>query len=113
MKLEINIMKKILLGTVALIAMGIAAPASAADIAARPYKAAPIAVPMMYDWSGFYLGVNGGYGWSRAGPDVTPAGGRVRTLAERCPAAGGGVVGGRNCVCWGRGGKGLWPGGPR
>ena len=34
-------MKKFLLGTVALVALGIAAPASAADLAARPYKAAP------------------------------------------------------------------------
>src|SRR4051794_39194103 len=60
-------MKKILLGTVALIAMGLAAPASAADLGARPYKAAPIAAPMMYDWSGFYIGANGGYGLGPAG----------------------------------------------
>ena len=45
MKWGIKIMKKILLGTVALIALGIAAPASAADLAARPYQAAPIADP--------------------------------------------------------------------
>jgi outer membrane immunogenic protein len=44
-------MKKFLLGTVAVIAF--AAPAAAADLGARPYtKAAPIAMPMMYDWSG-------------------------------------------------------------
>ena len=34
-------MKKILLGTVALVALGVAAPASAADLAARPYTKAP------------------------------------------------------------------------
>ena len=33
-------MKKILLGTVALIALGAIAPASAADLAARPYTKA-------------------------------------------------------------------------
>jgi outer membrane immunogenic protein len=55
-------MKKLLLGTVGLIALGIAsAPASAADLAARPYtKAAPM-MSAVYDWSGFYLGINGGW----------------------------------------------------
>ena len=33
-------MKKILLGAVALVALGMAAPASAADLAARPYTKA-------------------------------------------------------------------------
>jgi len=54
--------KKILLTTTALIALGIA-PAAAADLAARPYtKAPPIAA--VYDWSGFYIGANGGWGTS-------------------------------------------------
>ena len=34
-------MKKFLLGTVGLIALGMAAPATAADLAARPYTKAP------------------------------------------------------------------------
>ncbi len=56
-------MKKILLGTVALVALGIAAPASAADLAARPYtKAPPPMIAAIYDWSGFYIGLNGGGG---------------------------------------------------
>ena len=56
-------MKKVLLTTAALIALGIA-PAAAADLAARPYtKAPPMAVA--YNWSGFYAGVNGGWGSSR------------------------------------------------
>jgi outer membrane immunogenic protein len=57
-------MKKFLLGTVALVA--IATSASAADLAARPYtKAAPPMMVAMYDWSGFYIGINGGWGQSR------------------------------------------------
>lgn len=36
--------------------------ASAADLPARTYTKAPIAVPM-YNWSGFYAGVHAGYGW--------------------------------------------------
>ena len=56
-------MKKLLLGAVGLVAMGISAPASAADLAARPYtKAPPPMVAPVYDWSGFYIGINGGGG---------------------------------------------------
>jgi len=51
-----NEMKKLLLTTVALIALG--APALAADMAARPRYAKeppPIAAPI-YNWTGFYIG---------------------------------------------------------
>src|SRR3982074_3120780 len=58
-------MKKFLLGAVALVALGLAAPASAADLAARPYsKAPPPMIAAIYDWSGFYIGANGGWGSS-------------------------------------------------
>ena len=55
-------MKKFLLGEVGLVALGMAAaPASAADLGARPYRAAPPPmVAAIYDWSGFYIGANGG-----------------------------------------------------
>jgi outer membrane immunogenic protein len=56
-------MKKFLLGTAALIALG--APALAADMAARPYNKAPayVAAPI-YNWTGFYVGghVGGAFG---------------------------------------------------
>src|ERR1700675_249149 len=65
-------MKKFLLATVGLVALGVAAPASAADLAARPYtKAPPPMVAAIYDWSGFYIGANGGGGWSNKCWDVT------------------------------------------
>jgi outer membrane immunogenic protein len=55
-------MKKLLLATAAIV-IGAVTMASAADLAPRSYtKAAPIAVG--YNWSGFYAGVFGGYGWS-------------------------------------------------
>jgi outer membrane immunogenic protein len=57
-------MKKLLLGTVGLIALGVA-PALAADLPARTYSKAPAYVAAVYDWTGFYIGVNGGYGSSR------------------------------------------------
>ena len=100
-------MKKILLGTVALIAMGMAAPASAADLAARPYKAAPIAAPMMYDWSGFYIGANGGYGWARQCVDVTAVNGVAFVFAEGCNDKGGGIVGGQIGYRWQAGSLGV------
>src|SRR6478752_4190901 len=94
-------MKKFLLGTVALVALGAAAPAFAADLAARPYtKAPPIAVPMMYDWSGFYIGANGGYGWSRQCVDLTAVNAVAFAFAEGCRDAGGGVAGGQIGYRW-------------
>jgi outer membrane immunogenic protein len=63
-------MKKFLLGTVAVVAM--ATSASAADLAARPYtKAPPPVMVAMYDWSGFYVGLNGGGGFGRTGASET------------------------------------------
>ena len=57
-------MNKILLGAVALVAIG-AAPALAADLPAKVYTKAPAVAPAaVFDWTGFYLGANGGYGWS-------------------------------------------------
>src|SRR6201995_1140866 len=49
-------MKKLLLGAAALVAF--AAPAYAADIAARPYTKAPAytAPQVVYNWTGFYVG---------------------------------------------------------
>jgi outer membrane immunogenic protein len=64
-------MKKFLLGTAGLVAMGVSAlimsaPASAADLAARPvYTKAPPMISPVYDWSGFYIGANGGWGQNR------------------------------------------------
>jgi outer membrane immunogenic protein len=91
-------MKKFLLGTVAL--MALAAPAAAADLAARPYtKAPPAPIALVYDWSGFYVGANGGWGSSRKCWDfTTPAGAFV--FAEGCHDATGGVAGGQIGYRW-------------
>jgi outer membrane immunogenic protein len=77
-------MKKFLLGTVALVALGATAPALAADLAARPYTKAPAYVAQpIYNWTGFYIG--GHVGGAFAG-DNTLAGSDGRFL--------GGVQGG-------------------
>jgi outer membrane immunogenic protein len=49
-----------------------AVSASAADLAARPYTKAPAVVVAAYDWSGFYIGANGGGAWARKCWDVDP-----------------------------------------
>ncbi|SNT57469.1 outer membrane immunogenic protein [Tardiphaga sp. OK246] len=51
-------MKKLLLSTAALALVALAAPASAADLAARPYTKAPAYAPAtpIYNWTGFYIG---------------------------------------------------------
>src|SRR6202163_1241636 len=53
---RLTLMKKFLLGTVALAALGAAAPAMAADLAARPYTKAPAYAAPIYNWTGFYIG---------------------------------------------------------
>src|ERR1700730_6102851 len=51
-------MKKTLLATVAVIALGATVPALAADLGAAPrtYTKAPAYVQPIYNWTGFYIG---------------------------------------------------------
>jgi outer membrane immunogenic protein len=97
-------MKKFLLGTVGLVALGFAAPASAADIAARPYtKAPPPVVAPIYDWSGFYIGVNGGWGSSHKCWELTSEatlGIISPPFGEGCHNATGGTAGGQIGYRW-------------
>ncbi len=54
-------MNKLLLGTIGILVVGLAVPASAADLPARTYSKAPMMQPSpMVDWSGFYIGAEGG-----------------------------------------------------
>jgi outer membrane immunogenic protein len=115
-------MKKLFLGTVGLVALGFAAPASAADIAARPITKAP-PPPPIYDWSGLYIGANGGWGtshkcWELVSNSLIP-GGAVTTfptpIGEGCHNANGGTAGGQIGYrwqtaqwVWGVEGQGNW-----
>jgi outer membrane immunogenic protein len=48
----------------ALLAAAMASPSFAADLARPPFYKAPIAPYIApFSWSGFYIGLNGGYGW--------------------------------------------------
>nr|WP_298105912.1 outer membrane beta-barrel protein [Bradyrhizobium sp.] len=56
-------MKRVTILAAVAFAVGAAAPAFAADLPARapaPYTKAPAMVQAAYDWSGFYIGINGG-----------------------------------------------------
>jgi outer membrane immunogenic protein len=98
-------MKRVLLGATSIIVLGMVAPAGAADLAARPYTKAPppVAAPI-YDWSGFYIGGNGGGGWSRKCWDLTalpaPTGPLATPLAEGCHDATGATAGGQIGYRW-------------
>ena len=56
-------MKKILLSSVAF--LGFTAGAMAADLPSRAAPAPMIAAVPIFTWTGFYVGVNAGYGWQR------------------------------------------------
>ncbi|WP_426418271.1 outer membrane protein [Bradyrhizobium genosp. A] len=68
-------MKKIFLASACLLA--VTGAASAADLAARPYTKAPVAVASVYNWTGFYLGIVGGGAWEAASGDPKMKGGFV------------------------------------
>jgi outer membrane immunogenic protein len=53
-------MKRFLLITVSLGALGLASPVLGADL---PYAKARGAAPAVHDWTGFYIGAFGGYGF--------------------------------------------------
>jgi outer membrane immunogenic protein len=93
-------MKKFLLTTVGLVALGMAAPASAADLAARPYTKAPPMVAAIYDWSGIYIGANGGWGTSHKCWDVNNFRTPITPFREGCHDADGGTVGGQIGYRW-------------
>ncbi|MDB5616114.1 outer membrane beta-barrel protein [Tardiphaga sp.] len=86
-------MKKLFLTAAALAALGTSA--SAADLAARPYTKAPAFVAAVYDWSGFYIGANGGWGSQRdCRTNVTTA------FNIGCHDADGAVAGGQIGYRW-------------
>jgi outer membrane immunogenic protein len=89
-------MKKFWMGIAGLAALGAAAPASAADMAVKAPPPAPL--PMIYSWSGFYIGANGGWGQSRNCWDFVPVGGAI--IPNGCTDQSGGVVGGQIGYRW-------------
>lgn len=89
-------MKKILVAAVGLLALG-AAPALAADL---PVKAKPVPVMPVWNWSGFYIGFNGGGAQSHDCLNLNSVGGVPVNVNEGCHDAAGGVVGGQIGYRW-------------
>ena len=90
-------MKNLRLVTAAVITLGAAAPAAAADLPARapaPYTKAPAIVEAAYDWSGFYAGINGGGATSNIDWNLDGSG------DEGSHHASGGTVGGQIGYRW-------------
>ena len=94
-------MKKLWLAAVGLLAVSMAAPASAADLAARPYtKAPPPPVAAIYNWSGFYIGINGGGGSAHKCWDFLADSEGHLPGPEGCHDATGGTIGGQIGYRW-------------
>jgi outer membrane immunogenic protein len=91
-----GVMKRALAAAIGLVALGMA-PALAADLpAAQTYSKTPNWIPAAYDWSGFYLGINGGGGSSRECYTINSvAGAAVPVNSEGCHTGTGGLVGGQ------------------
>ncbi|MGY4362765.1 outer membrane immunogenic protein [Bradyrhizobium sp. i1.7.7] len=107
-------MKNLLLATVSIVVLDAVAPAFGADLAAQPvqplYTIAPQPVAAaIYDWSGYYLGMNGGLGSSSNCWDFNGG------TPEGCHDATGMTVGGQIGYRWQMGqimlgveGQGNW-----
>jgi outer membrane immunogenic protein len=59
-------MNKRMLGCVVLGAVALAGQAIAADLPARVYKAPAVAPALAYNWTGCYVGIEGGGAWGRS-----------------------------------------------
>ena len=88
-------MKKLWMGIVGLAAL-MAAPAMAADMAVKARPAPPL--PVIYNWSGFYIGANGGWAQSHNCWDFVTALGAV--VRNGCTDQSGGVIGGQIGYRW-------------
>ena len=114
-------MKKFSLGRLGVIAaavsaIGMCAPAFAGDFPAPAYSRAPVYIAPIYDWSGAYVGANGGWGSSRNCWDFTTPGGAF-VATQGCHNANGGTAGGQlgyrwqsNAIVFGIEGQGNWAG---
>ena len=63
-------MKRILIGIVTVTSL-LGTSAFAADLPVKTYTKAPVYVEPVYDWTGFYIGLNGGYSWGNSSNTFT------------------------------------------
>lgn len=91
-------MKKNMLACVGSVLLSALSPAFAADM---PVKGAPALAPY-YNWSGFYIGANAGYGFGRATTTFTLAGPILGTipLGSTSTSPSGLIAGGQAGINW-------------
>jgi outer membrane immunogenic protein len=77
---------------------GFASSASAADMAVKARPAPPPMVAPVYDWTGFYIGANGGWGSSHNCWDFVTVDGAV--VRDGCRDSSGGIIGGQVGYRW-------------
>jgi outer membrane immunogenic protein len=93
-------MKKFLRGALALVALGMTAPAVAADFPVTYTKPVTM-IPAWYDWSGLYIGPNGGWAMSHnCWIETVDILGPVTGGNEGCNKSNGGLVGGQFGMRW-------------
>jgi outer membrane immunogenic protein len=57
-------------------------------------------VPAMYDWSGFYIGLNGGDGWNDKFDPTNAGNGLIDAVRDGCHDATGATVRGQIACRW-------------
>jgi outer membrane immunogenic protein len=84
----------------AVLAMVAGGAANAADLPARPAPPrAPVFVAPVYNWTGFYIGINGGGAWAHKCWDIVGVGAAV-LVREGCHDPDGGLFGGQVGFNW-------------
>lgn len=89
-------MRKLVFAGVMIAALGVVQPAMAADLPVGPYKAEPLIVPV-YDWTGFYVGISGGFSQGKSSNVYTITGFAPVTDSTKMD---GGVFGGQIGYNW-------------
>lgn len=89
-------MKKFWASIAGLATLGMTGVASAADIAVRAPPSVPL--PIIYNWSGFYIGANGGWAESHNCLDFVSLAGPI--FSDGCRDRSGGVIGGQIGYRW-------------
>jgi len=94
-------MRKTFLGMITAVLSSLSVPASAADLAPSVYAKAPAVVSSpLYDWSGFYIGINGGGGSAHKCWDLVADVAGDLPGPEGCHDATGGTFGGQIGYRW-------------
>jgi outer membrane immunogenic protein len=86
-------LKKLVIAWLAVAASAVSA--SAADLPARAYTKAPAMVAPIYNWTGFYVGLNAGGAWNESNPTTTTVFSPTGYFAATSPPAIG-IVGNQN-----------------